>query len=519
MFNAIKRMFVRENSVKGASIILIITLALSNLLGVFRDHFLAQKIPTDRLDIYFAAFRLPDLIFNILILGSVAAAFVPVYSKYLKEKGQKEAQELAQASITVGLVAVAICLAVLYFLMPYLIHGLVPSFSLDKKAETVTLARWLLLSPLFFTVSYFLGGILNSHKRFLTYSIAPLIYNFAIIVSVLLFADRLGVKGVVFGVIAGAALHMLVQLPTAIKIGFVPNLRFDFKNPGVLRIIRLMVPRAIGLGANQILLVAYTVMASAFPGAIAIYNFTDNIQTVPSVIFGTSFATAVFPTLAGLSITHKNEKEQFQAFFIKTARAVLFFMLPATAMVIILRAQIIRLILGYGFFGWSDTRIASATLGFFALSIIAQGLIPLFARSFYALHDTRTPMISSIISIVVSIVLGIVLIKSPFGETNGVASLALAFSIGTWLNFIILLLLIAKKVQIDIVRQFGFIFKVIGLTVFMVLAIQLTKILIADLYDIDRVRFLALQTVLAVVVGGLVYLGGAWVLKFKEIRS
>ena len=152
----LKNAFVKENSIKGASLILIITLALSNILGVIRDHFLAKSIPTDRLDIYFAAFRLPDLIFNVLILGSIAAAFVPVYSRYFKEKGKKQATELAQSAMTIGITAVALCLVILYFLMPYLMPYLVPNFSVDKKMETVRIARILLASPFLFTISYFL---------------------------------------------------------------------------------------------------------------------------------------------------------------------------------------------------------------------------------------------------------------------------------------------------------------------------------------------------------------------------
>ena len=519
MFNSIKSFFVKENSIKGASIILIVTLAFSNILGVFRDHFLAQKIPTDRLDVYFAAFRLPDLIFNILILGSVAAAFVPVYSKYLKEKGQKQATELAQSVITIGLVAVLISLGVLFFLMPYLMQGLVPDFNLAKRSETVELARWLLLSPVFFTISYFLGGILNSHKRFLTYSIAPLIYNLSIIFGVLIFADQIGVKGVVIGVIVGSILHMLIQLPSAIKVGFKIGFRFDYKNPGVRRVIKLMIPRAIGLGANQILLVAFTIFASAFPGAIAIYSFADNIQTVPSVVFGTSFATAIFPTLAGLSLSKKEEREKFSNFFIKAARVVIFLMLPSTALLIILRAQVIRLILGYGFFGWSDTHAASATLGFFALSVIAQGLIPLLARSFFALHDTKTPMISSIIGIIISIISGFLFSRVIGGAVSGVAGLALAFSIGSWANFLVLLYLIRKKLEIETADFSLFVLKTITLTLIMVIITQFSKIVLANLVDINRVRFLALQTLVALIVAAIVYLGGAWILRFKEIRS
>lgn len=516
MFTAIRSIFHRENSVKGASIILIVTLALSNVLGVFRDHFLAQKIPTDRLDIYFAAFRLPDLVFNVLILGSVAAAFVPVYSRALKESGEKEANRIAQTVMTTGFLAVLVCLAVLFFLMPYLMKLLVPDFNQFKREETVYLARWLLLSPAFFTISYFLGGILNSHKRFLSYSIAPLIYNFSIIIAVLIFSDRLGVKGAVIGVIVGAFLHMLIQLPSAMRAGFRPKLLLDFKNEGMRRILKLMVPRAIGLGANQLLLVAFTSFASAFPGAVAIYTFSDNIQTVPSVIFGTSFATAVFPTLAGLSLSRANEKKSFEHFFSKSLRAILFLIIPSTAVLLLLRAQIIRLILGYGFFGWSDTRMASMTLGFFALSLIAQGLIPLFARAFYALHNTKIPMYASIASIIISIILGYYFSR---GIGLGVSGLALGFSIGSWINFAILAYLLGKKIKPDYVEIIDFLVKVIILTALASFAVQFVKDWVGEIFGLERARYVLLQAVFALFAGGFVYLGGAFVLRIKEIRS
>ena len=517
MFAAIRSYFHKENSVKGASLILIVTLALSNVLGVFRDHFLAQKIPTDRLDIYFASFRLPDLVFNILILGSVAAAFVPVYSKTLKDEGQQKATYLAQATITVGLTAVLVALIALYFLMPYVMRILVPDFDFFKREETISLARWLLFSPVFFTISYFLGGILNSHKRFLVYSVAPLIYNLSIIVATLIFADRLGVKGVVIGVIAGSILHMLIQLPAAIKFGFTPRIVFDLKNKGVARIIKLMIPRAIGLGANQLLLVAFTGFASAFPGAIAIYTFADNIQTVPSVIFGTSFATAVFPTLAGLSLKIKEEKEDFERFFLRSLRAILFLVIPSTAVLILLRAQIVRIILGYGFFGWSDTKLAAATLGFFALSLVAQGLIPLYARSFYALHDTKTPMIASIVGIAVSVLCGFWFSRES-SFASGVAGLALGFSIGSWVNFAILAALLGKKISPDRAEIADFIAKTILLTLLAVVVAQFAKDWVGGVYGLERARFVALQLVLALISGAIAYFGGAWLLGIKEIN-
>jgi putative peptidoglycan lipid II flippase len=519
MLKMLKNAFVKENSIKGASLILIITLALSNLLGVVRDHFLARSIPTDRLDIYFAAFRLPDLIFNVLILGSIAAAFVPVYSKYIREKGQKEATQLAQSAMTIGITAVTVCLVVLYFLMPYLMPYLVPSFNADKQLETVYIARLLLVSPFLFTLSYFLGGILNSHKRFLAYSISPLVYNLSIIISVLLFADRMGVKGVVIGVIAGAALHLLVQLPTALKVGFNFKFRFDYRETGVRRILKLMLPRAVGLGANQILLVAFTAFASAFPGGIAVYSFADNIQTVPSVIFGSSLATAVFPTLAGLSTNVADEKKRLEGLVYKTLRAIILLLVPSTALIILLRAQVIRIILGYGFFGWSDTKTAAAALGFFALSVVAQGLIPLFARTFYAMHNTKTPMIISVISIIISVFLGYVFTTYSSTTVMGIAALALAFSIGSWINLILLFYFLRQKIKLNFADIFDFTLRVILLTLFMAVVVQSTKGFVAEVFDIDRVRYLVMQTALAFIFGILSYLGLAYAMKIEEVKK
>lgn len=516
MLNSFKNLFAKENSIRGASLILIITLALSNVLGVLRDHFLAQQIPTDRLDIYYAAFRFPDLIFNVLILGAIAAAFVPVYSKLMKEKGSKEADKMASNALSIGLLAISCALVILYFLMPYLMKSLVNGFNDEKLAQTISAARLLLLSPFMFTISYFFGGILNSHKRFLAYSLAPLIYNLSIIVSIFIFSERYGINGIIIGVIIGAFLHMLIQLPSMVSIGFKFQPVIDFTDKEVMKVARRMIPRAIGLGANQILLIAFTGLAAPFAGAIAIYNLADNIQTVPSVIFGNSFATAAFPTLASLNMDDEKDSKYFHNVFNKSIRAILFFLIPATAFLIVLRAQIVRLILGYGFFSWTDTRLATGTLGLFALSIVAQGLIPLFARTFYALHNTITPMITSIVSIAVSIMFGFILSKGyVISGFEGVRGLALAFSIGSWVNLILLVILL-KKIKFKISEISYYTFGVLAFTFISVLFLQLSKMIIADMFDIDRVRFLLLQTVVASAVGVASYLGLAWIFKFQE---
>jgi putative peptidoglycan lipid II flippase len=236
------------------------------------------------------------------------------------------------------------------------------------------------------------------------------------------------------------------------------------------------------------------------------------------VIFGNSFAMAVFPTLAGLSLKVPEEKEKFLAFFYKSFRAILFFIIPATGLVIVLRAQIIRIILGYGFFGWSDTKAAAATLGLFAISIIAQGLIPLLARTFYALHDTKTPMYASLVSIAVSILSGYLLSHSAVEAAAGVSSLAFAFSIGSWINLFILGIALSKKLNYSVESILSFTISVIFLTVVMLVIVQGVKVIVAEAFDIDRVVYLGLQILAAGLIGIVSYLGLAYLFKFEEVR-
>lgn len=487
-----------------------VTLALSNILGLIRDHYLAQKIPTDKLDIYYAAFRLPDLIFNVLILGAIAAAFIPVFTS-IRQRQEKEAWEIAASAINLGILAVAFLGLIIFILMPVLVPLYVPKFSPEKQLATLNLSRFMLLSPLIFTLSYFLGGILNSFKRFLIYSLAPLIYNLTIIIFTLIFADKLSFWAPGIGVVGGAFFHMLVQLPPAWGLGFRPSLGINFALEGLKKIYKLMVPRSIGLGGQQLMLLAFTALASRFPGQIAIYNLADNIQTVPSVIFGAGLATAIFPTLSQYS--GDKEKEKFSYYLTRAMRMILFLTIPAVVGLVVLRAQVIRLILGSGYFGWTETVIAIETLTFFGLGILASSLIPLLARSFYALHNTLTPMVIALISIAVSIISAWLLV----GKME-VVGLALAFSIGSWVQVILLYLILRRKVEIKfeegLVNAFA---RVVLLSLGMAVVIQSLKEWMARMVDIDRVIGLLSQAVVAGGVGALLYLFLAWFFRYPEL--
>ncbi len=501
----------KENSVRGASVLLIVTLTISNVLGLLRDRFLTKNIATYNLDIYYASFRIPDLIFNFLILGTITSAFIPVFSDFLSKDNEKEAWHVTELLINAALFFTIISAIILYVIMPEAIRLVVPKFDGYRLQESIKYSRLLMLTPIFFSVSYILGGALNSYKRFFAYSLAPLIYNFAIIVGAYL-APRYGVRGVVYCVIAGSALHALVQLPAALRLGFRYHLSLDFKNESIRRIIRLMVPRTISMGVGQIMLLVFTAMASAMAsGSITAFNLANNIQTVPIVILGTSFATAIFPTLAR-KIGAGNFKD-FSFYLDRSIRAIAFLLVPSSVIFILLRAQIVRLILGSGKFSWSDTRMTAMALGLFSLSLLAQGVVPLLAKAFYALKNTKTPMYISIVSVVVSVGLAILL-----DGRYSVAGLALAFSVGNFINAFLLFYYLKKNHgdvwDVNLIPSFAMI---LLMSFVMGVVVWLTMHMMAGHVDMTRFTGIFVQSLTATAAGVATYLILGYLFKCEEL--
>lgn len=501
-----------KNSVRGASVILVITLTLSNVLGLLRDRFLATYIPTSELDIYFASFRIPDLIFNFLILGAISSAFIPVFCDLKSKKRENEAWDLTNSLINIGVLVLLVLAVLFYFLMPYLTKLVVPSFDFERMLKTVELSRLLMLTPVFFSISYFLSGILNSYNRFLAYSIAPLVYNLSIIVGAVLAGPVWGIKGIVYFVILGSILHFIIQLPTAKNLGYKYRWIFDFANKNVKKVIKLMIPRTIGLGMNQLMLLIYTAIASALTsGSIAAFNFANNIQTMPTVVFGTSFATAVFPTLT-TSIAEK-KIDRYTFYLGRSIRSIAFFLIPISLLFIMLRAQIVRLILGSGHFVWDDTRMTALALGYFSISLFFQGLIPILARSFYAMKNTKTPMIISILTVIISVVVGY-----PLASKMGVAGLALAFSIGSFFNAVALYFVLASnyKEVLDIKILYSLI-KIAVIAGISAIIAWFSMHYFAGIFELTTFLGVLYQTLLTMFIGTAFYFMLAYLLGCEEI--
>lgn len=498
-------------TVSGGAVLIAFFSIIAKFIGLLRDRLLATTFGADRiLDIYYVSFRLPDLIFNTLVLGALSAAFIPVFVR-LWEKDTNKAYELVNIILT-KLIVILVGLAVLAIIFaPLIVQVIAPGFDDDSQALTVVLTRIMLVSIIFFGFSNVMSGVLNSLKDFVPYAIAPIFYNVGIVVGILFLYPAMGIKGLAYGVVLGSFMHLLIQLPAVRKTGW----RYQFvikATDEVKRIIRLMIPRTFGLAANQINQLVITSIASTLSvGSIAIFNLANNLQSFPISIFGLSLAIAAFPVMSKAWAT--NNFQDFRGSFSITFRKILFFIIPISVFILILRAQIVRIILGAGVFDWEDTYYTAQVLGAFSLSLFAQATIPLLARSFYSFENTKIPVIIGMISVVINVVLAFWL-----SQSLGIIGLALAFSIANIVNMLLLLFVLRERVgDLDDKNVIKSVFKmsinalISGGVVYALLNI------IAPVVDMYSFLGIFIQASLAFVGGLVVYCLLSFVLNMAEI--
>jgi len=497
----------------------------SRFLGLIRDRILASKFGAgDVLDVYYAAFKIPDLIFNLLILGALSAAFIPVFTSLLSRKRNKEAWKLANKAITLAGIALVSVIVLLFFFAPAMVGLITFGFSPEKQVAVTALTRVMLVSPFLLGFSGIIGGVLNSHKKFFFYSLAPVFYNLGIIIGAVFLVEIFGIVGLAYGVVLGALMHLLVQIPEAIRCGLKYKPDFNFRDKNLKKVLILMVPRTMGLAVVQINLLVVTVLASTLEsGSLAVFNLANNIQSVPLGVFGISFAIVAFPTLSSYWAQKKHDK--FVSNFSTIFEKIIFFIIPTSIIFIALRAQIVRITLGAGNFDWNDTILTFQALGIFSLSLFAQALIPLLTRSFYAIHNTKTPFFIALFSEAVNIILALILIQE-----YQIIGLVWAFTIAAIINMTLLLIFLKRQVgnlnEKSIIKKS---WKVILASAAMVVGIQTTKYLVAFLlgrfnisilgYPINMYTLLGVltQTVAALVIGSILFYLASRILKIDEM--
>jgi putative peptidoglycan lipid II flippase len=515
----IKRLLqIKFTSITSAAVVIGAAGLVSRLLGIVRDRVLAGQFGAGlELDVYFSAFRVPDLVYNLIVLGALSAGFIPVFISLIKKENSdkfsdnKSAWLLTNNVLNILALFLIVASTILVIFSHKIIPLITPGFTGEKLQLTINLTRLMFFSPLILGISGIFGGVLQSYKRFFAFSLAPIMYNLGIIFGAIFLTNHYGIYGLAYGVILGAVFHLLIQLFPVVTLGFRYRFVFNFRDKNFLKIVKMMGPRILGLASTQINLIVITILGSTLVcGSISIFNFANNLQNFPIGLFGISFAIAAFPALSK-SFSDKVDSEFFSV-FVKTFKQIIFFIIPFSVIFLILRVQIVRVILGSGQFNWEDTILTANSLGLFCLSLFAQALIPLLARAFYARHNSVLPFIASFVSVLVNVFLSWYLIRKM-----GVLGLALGFSISSIINFILLVVMLKIKIRklrfIGIVRS---LFQISVASLAMGVAIQYVKSALGNIVDMERFWGVFVQGFVAGIIGLAVFSIVCIILKNNE---
>lgn len=425
-----------------AAAIVAVAFLVSRVLGLVREAIVAARFGTsDEMGAYVAAFRIPDFLFLVVMSGAFGSAFVPVFAGFLEQGQRRQAWRLASNVITIA-VELLVAAAALTFILsgPLVRHFIAPDLSPEIQDLAVRLTRVLLLSPLFLGLGAAAKGILEATGNFTSPALAPVTYNLAVIFGAIFLAPRFGVQGLAYGVVVGAAGHLLTQLPGLVRAG----LRFSLlplpSAEGIGTVGRLLAPRIVGQAAFQINFIVITNFAARLGASyIAAINYAYQLMMLPYGIFALSIGTVIFPAMA-----RQYANRDFAA--LKTTlgdalRPLLFLTLPAAAALMILARPIVQTLLQFRNFSAESTALVSEALPYFAAGLFALAIVETITRAFYAMHDTRTPLVASLLTIGVNIAAAYIL-TARLGHRG----LAGSLSVTTGLEMVILLLVMRRRI-------------------------------------------------------------------------
>ena len=380
----------------------------SQLFALVRDRMLAYSFGTgETLDVFYAAFRIPDTMYA--FLASMVSLFVLI--PFLEAAGKEGFPALKAflsdmfSFFSFALIGVG---GIAWLFAPQLVELLYSGFSPTMQADLVPMIRILLLQPLLLGISNLFAAYVQIRGRFLLYAIAPILYNIGIIIGILFLQPLFGTNGLAWGVVLGAVLHLGVQTPFMVINNMIP--RFTIPNwKHVFEVVRISIPRTITLSAQQVVVLVMIALASRYvAGSVSAFSFAWNLQSVPLAIIGVSYSVAAFPKLSRLF--GNGETEEYKNLILVAARQILFWVIPAVVFIIVLRAQIVRVVLGTGAFDWNATKMTAAVLALLALSLVAQGITVLLVRACYAAGKTKIPLMITAVSSTLTIVLAVTLL-------------------------------------------------------------------------------------------------------------
>lgn len=501
-----------------AAILLGVSSLGSRIVGLLRERTLTTMFGAgDVFDAFVASFRLPDLIFNIVVVGALSATFIPLFTEKLvtgKKSKNAEAFSFANSILNIVLLIIVVLSVGYALLAPVLVPIITPGFSGDKLQMTVTLSRIMALQPVFLAISFVFSGMLNSFRRFVVYALAPISYNLGIIFGVIYLVPRIGIAGLGWGVVLGAALHMLIQVPSSWQIGWRWRPVMHWSSADVTTLRRMILPRLFGLSSQQVNLFLVTILGSSLAaGSISVFHLANNVQSLPVGIFGIAFAQAAFPALA--EQVSRKQGQAFRSTLTRSFRYILFFVIPTSVFFWLLRAQIIRVLFGAGKFDWEDTILTFETFGLLLLSLFAQATIPLLVRAFYVRRNTLIPVIVSLASIVLNVILALLL-----AGNFGVQGLAIAFSAAAIVQVMLLLSILHWQLGGFNDREVLTSLARISVAAFLAgVVLQLLKYPVASVVDMQRFWGIFVQLVVTSMGGLATYLVCMWLFGSDELSA
>jgi putative peptidoglycan lipid II flippase len=423
---------------------------LSRILGYVRLLVIGNTFgATADLDAFFAAFRIPDLIFQLVAAGALSSALVPIVSGLFTTNEERRAWRVVSTVINLMLIGLAILAVGFFILAPVIVPIITPGFAGAQLDKTIELTRIMLLSPIFLALGAVATSVLNAGGRFAAAAVAPIVYNLAIIGAAVLLAPTLGVDGLALGVVAGSMGHLLVQLRPLARLGFRYEPRIDGADPQARKALALMAPRAIGLGASQITFIVVTSLATTLAvGAVSDFNFAFALLQIPLGVIGVPLGIVLLPTLSRDAAVGR--EDAFAALLTRALRLLIYVMIPIAVLGAIVRMPVVEILFGSGKIGPDDLQLIAVTLSAFLVGLTAHALIAVLARAFYARQDTVTPVAAAVGAVFINCTLAVVLV-GPYG----LPGIALAIAIAAWIEALVLLTILYRRLPQFELRGLG----------------------------------------------------------------
>lgn len=511
----------RQTNILSAAYIIMATVIFSQLLGLFRNRLLVSIFgASSTLGVYNYASILPDTIFQLVIAAALSSAFIPVFSDYLSKGKDKDGHSMASTFLLIGVIAFSILSLILVIFAPFFLQlfNLGENFTSSQMMLMANIMRLLIIGQLLFIIGSFFTALLQSYNHFFIPGFAQALYNLGIISGIIIFHPFFGIYSAPLGAILGALIFVLFQIPLARKVGF--HFRPSsllYKHLGVQKIFHLMWPRTIQVGIQQFgtIAVASIISFMVDPGRMhLLFDYAKTLMFAPVSLIGFSISQAAFPVLS----REKHNIDEFKATFITSLTQMLYLILPVSALILVLRIPVVRLVYGADKFDWPATVLTGQTLAYLAISIFAQALIVLFYRAFYALHNTFIPLLTSAISTIFLLILGYILVVM---NHMGLVSIAIAFTVANFIQLLLLFILLNQKTGGFDMRSLLFtLSKFFFATILTGVALYVPiKLLDQLVFDTTHTVNLIILTGISSFAGLTIYLLLTWLFRIREAQT